>query len=71
MIMVTALKMFRWLSISFGQGCFSQEPVLISEIASSLASRRANRVSPWEPRERALEDGLRENFLADAGALAG
>lgn len=47
--MATVLKMFKWLSISFGQGCLLQEPVLIFQIASQLSSRRANHVIPLKP----------------------
>lgn len=58
MIMATVLKMFRWLSISFGQGCSLQKPVLIFQSASSLLSRMADHVNPLKPREMSPESGL-------------
>lgn len=58
MIMATVLKMFRWLSISFGQGCSLQKPVLIFQIASSLFSGRADHVNPLKPQEMSPESGL-------------
>lgn len=65
--MVTVLKMFRWLSISFGQGCFLQEPVLIFEIAFQQKGQSCQYL---EATRKVIGGWTVESFLAEARELA-